>query len=67
MQKTLTILQFEKALADLDKNIVALQKSATDRGQNFEGEVGELQATRVRLLEGMYSQLSAWDQNDITP
>ena len=65
MQKTLTILQFEKMLTELDKNIVALQKSATDRGQNFEGEVSELQTTRVRLLEGMYSQLSAWDQVEI--
>ena len=52
--------EFEKSIANLDKNIEAL--AAT--GQ-YEDQVDELRQTRERLVEEFFSHLSSWDEVEL--
>jgi acetyl-CoA carboxylase carboxyl transferase subunit alpha len=62
MQKPLTVLDFEKSIAELDKNISAYRDAASDRGQDYEQVISDLESTRQRLLEEIFSHLTPWDQ-----
>jgi acetyl-CoA carboxylase carboxyl transferase subunit alpha len=62
MQKPLTVLDFEKSIEELDRNIAAYRTATSDRGQDYESVIGELETTRKRLLHEIYAHLTRWDQ-----
>jgi acetyl-CoA carboxylase carboxyl transferase subunit alpha len=55
-----SITDFEKSLANLDKNIEALAAAV-----EYEEQVEELRQTRQRLLQEIFSHLSAWDEVEL--
>jgi acetyl-CoA carboxylase carboxyl transferase subunit alpha len=57
---TLSITDFEKSLADLDKNIEALAAA----GQ-YDEQVDELRQTRQRLVLEIFAHLSPWDEVEL--
>jgi len=62
MQKALTVLDFERSIEELDKNITAYRSAALDRGQDYEKVITDLETTRRRLLQEIYAHLTRWDQ-----
>ncbi len=56
----LSITDFEKSLANLDKNIEALAAAGT-----YEEQVEELRQTRQRLVQEIFAHLSPWDEVEL--
>jgi acetyl-CoA carboxylase carboxyl transferase subunit alpha len=55
-----SVNDFEKSLADLDKNI-----SALPAGGNYDAEVQELRLIRQRLVQQFFEHLSPWDEVEL--
>lgn len=59
---TQKILQdFEKQIAEIDKEIEKLKISALERGENTSDELTSLESTRDNLLKNFFSNMDAWD------
>lgn len=57
-----TILDFERSLADLDKNISAYRQAAEYRDEDYSQVIAELSSTRERLLKEIFEHLTPWDE-----
>ncbi|MDR3710787.1 MAG: acetyl-CoA carboxylase carboxyltransferase subunit alpha [Capsulimonadaceae bacterium] len=62
MQKSLNVLDFERSLAELDKNITAYESAASERGQDYTAVIDDLKKTRRRLLAEIFANLTPWDE-----
>ncbi|HEY3331628.1 MAG TPA: acetyl-CoA carboxylase carboxyltransferase subunit alpha [Capsulimonadaceae bacterium] len=62
MQKSLTVLDFERSLAELDKNIAAYETAGTGRGEDYSTVIDDLKSTRQRLLTEIFMNLTPWDE-----
>lgn len=62
MQKSLNVLDFERSLMELDKNISAYESAASERGEDYTSVIDDLKKTRRRLLAEIFANLTPWDQ-----
>lgn len=58
----LNVLDFEKPIAELDANISELKQISEEEGVDRSSEISELEAHRDRLIEQIFSNLTAWDK-----
>jgi acetyl-CoA carboxylase carboxyl transferase subunit alpha len=59
----MTVIEFEKQILDLEKNIAALKASARREGRaDAAEEAEEIEAKRDELLEKFFRKLTAWDE-----
>ena len=54
-------LDFEKPLADLDKQISDLRKLQCNKGIDYSSEIHQLESNLVNLTIKTYNHLSAWE------
>jgi acetyl-CoA carboxylase carboxyl transferase subunit alpha len=60
--KSLTVIEFERSLTELDKNISDYESAASERGKDYTSIIEDLKSTRQRLLEQFFSKLTPWDE-----
>jgi len=65
MQKSLTVLDFERSVSELDKNIDSYQSAASERGVDYTAAIEELKMTRQRLLKEFFANLTPWDEVEL--
>jgi len=62
MQKSLNVLDFERSLMELDKNICAYESAASERGEDYTAVIEDLKKSRQRLLAEIFANLTPWDE-----
>jgi acetyl-CoA carboxylase carboxyl transferase subunit alpha len=60
-----TLLDFEKPVAELNARIAELKKSAPDTGVDIAPEVDKLEAKVQRLLRDTYAKLTPWQKTQV--
>jgi acetyl-CoA carboxylase carboxyl transferase subunit alpha len=58
----LSILDFEKPIADLDANIAELKRLSEEEGFDRVAEISELEEHRDRLIQEIFVNLTPWDK-----
>jgi acetyl-CoA carboxylase carboxyl transferase subunit alpha len=58
----LNVLDLEKPIAELDKNIAALKTVSEEEGVDRSVEIAELESQRDNLISQIFANLSAWDK-----
>jgi acetyl-CoA carboxylase carboxyl transferase subunit alpha len=58
----LSILDFEKPIAELDEQIEQIKQLTEEEGVDRSAEIRAIEAERDRLLEQIFSNLSPWDK-----
>jgi len=56
------ILDFEKPIAELDEQIAEIKRLTAERGEDRSEDIAILEADRDRLIEEVFSNLTAWDK-----
>lgn len=56
------ILDFEKPIAELDKQIAEIKQLTHERGEDRSEDIASLEQDRDRLLEEIFSNLTPWDR-----
>jgi acetyl-CoA carboxylase carboxyl transferase subunit alpha len=56
------VLDFEKPITELDKQIVEIKRLTLERGEDRSEDITVLEKDRDRLLKQIFSNLSAWDK-----
>jgi acetyl-CoA carboxylase carboxyl transferase subunit alpha len=58
----LNVLDFEKPIAELDQNIAALKRISEEEEIDRSAEISALEEHRDKLIEEIFSHLTAWDK-----
>lgn len=59
---SLNILDFEKPITELEKQIAEIRRLSTDEGKDSSKEIAALEKHRDRLMSQIFSNLSPWDK-----
>ena len=62
MPPSWTILELEKPIAELDEQIAAIKRLTTEQGEDRSEDIAGLEADRDRLIEGIFANLTPWDE-----
>jgi acetyl-CoA carboxylase carboxyl transferase subunit alpha len=58
----LSILDFERPIAELDTNIAELKRLSEDEGADHVADIAELERRRDTLIAEIFANLNAWDK-----